>query len=169
MYQPAGIKVTATEIRFSTAINESFKPVDYALELLDYSGTLFKYMVADFAVKPDAVRYYDVVCIFSQVARGAWTKLPQADRRQARYLMPSASVGRRARLTGTSCIVRFATEVVTVTDKRVGYIVYPSGFQWVEFKKCESHYVAFTTDRDIERLMEADLTYVSKPYTYTAT
>ncbi len=168
VYQPAGIKVTATEIRFSTAINESFKPVDYALELLDYSGTLFKYMVADFAVKPDAVRYYDVVCIFRKWLEGV-DKAPTGGQTTGSVSYAVGECWTACTVDGDVMYSALATEVVTVTDKRVGYIVYPSGFQWVEFKKCESHYVAFTTDRDIERLMEADLTYVSKPYTYTAT
>lgn len=168
VYAPAGMKATATEIRFSTAINESFKPKDYALELLDYSGTLFKYMVADFAVKPDAVRYYDVVCIFRKWLEGV-DNAPVDGQTTGSVSYAVGECWTACTVDGDVMYSALATEVVTVTDKRVGYIVYPNGFHLVGYTKCESHYVAFTTDRDIERLMEADLTYVSKPYTYTAT
>ncbi|MCI8613507.1 MAG: hypothetical protein HFE48_07445 [Clostridia bacterium] len=167
-YAPAGAKVTATEIRFSTAINESFKPVDYVLELVNYSGTLAKYVVEDFAVKSDAVRYYDIVCIFRRWLDGV--DIPPIDGQTV------SSVSYPVGATWTACTISenvtysmVSTEVIAVTDKRVGRIVYPKGSSVFGWSKCESHYVAFSTDRDIERLMEAELTYISTPYYYTST
>ena len=168
VYQPAGSKVTATEIRFSTAINESFKPVDYALELLSISGTLAKYVALDFSVKPDAVRYYDVVCIFRKWLEGV-DKAPIDGQTVGSVSYEVGQCWTACTANGNVSYSMLATEVITVTNKRVGYILYPNGFQWVGYTKCESHYVAFTTDRSIERLMEADLTYIATPYYYTDT
>ncbi len=167
VYAPAGMKATATEIRFSTAINDSFKPEDYALELLDYSGTLAKYKVKDFEVKPEALRYYDVVCVFRKWLEGV-DKAPVGGQAVGSVSYPVGELWTACTLDGTVTYSMITSEVITVTDKRVGYIVYPNGFHLVGYTKCESHYVAFTTDRDIERLMEADLTYISKSYVYTS-
>ena len=167
VYAPAGMKATATEIRFSTAINDSFKPEDYALELLDYSGTLAKYKVKDFEVKPEALRYYDVVCVFRKWLEGV-DKAPVGGQAVGSVSYPVGELWTACTLDGKVSYSMITSEVITVTDKRVGYIVYPNGFHLVGYTKCESHYVAFTTDRDIERLMEADLTYISNPYVYTS-
>ncbi|MCM1440628.1 MAG: hypothetical protein NC131_15735, partial [Roseburia sp.] len=66
VYNPSADRV-ASEIRFSTGINDNKAYKDYALKQLSAAETLSKYIVEDFAVLPDALRYYDV----SQLAR-AW-------------------------------------------------------------------------------------------------
>ena len=65
VHQPAAqtIKLQATELRFSTAINENFQPKDYTLTFLNRNGIFAKYLVDDFTVKSDTVRYYDIVQI----------------------------------------------------------------------------------------------------------
>ena len=56
-------------------------------------------------------------------------------------------------------------QVVTITDKRVGYIRY-SNTSNVWQRACDSHYVAFSTDYNIDKLLEVDIQYITYTYTY---
>ena len=54
--------------------------------------------------------------------------------------------------------------VVEITDKFVGYILYPDGYYLTSTKNTASHFVAFDTDLKIENLIEADLTYITQSF-----
>jgi hypothetical protein len=165
VYQPSGT-LAASEIRFSTAINDNVKYRDYTLTLSSKSGTLSKYIVNDFEILPDALRYYDV----SQLAR-AWNETvdskPTDDNTVATVAYAVGQQWRASTVDGTVSYAMIESEVVTVTEKHVGYVSYSNGFFLVPLGRVESHYVAFSTDRQIDKLMEADITYISKPYTLT--
>ncbi len=162
VYAPAGMKATATEIRFSTAINDSFKPEDYALELLDYSGTLAKYKVKDFEVKPEALRYYDVVCVFRKWLEGV-DKAPVGGQAVGSVSYPVGELWTACTLDGKVTYTVSETEVVLVSDKVCGFLRLDDG---VTLEKTDNHYVAFSTDKPIDKLMEADVSYIYAPYEF---
>ncbi len=165
VYQPSGT-LEATEIRFSTAINDNVKYRDYTLTLSSKSGTLSKYIVNDFEILPDALRYYDV----AQLAR-VWSETvdppPTGDNTAATVAFAVGQQWRASTVDGTVSYAMIESEVVTVTEKFVDFLQYSNGFFLVPLGRVESHYVAFSTDRQIDKLMEADITYISKPYTLT--
>lgn len=164
VYQPSGT-LEATEIRFSTA-NDNVKYRDYTLTLSSKSGTLSKYIVNDFEILPDALRYYDV----AQLAR-VWSETvdppPTGDNTAATVAFAVGQQWRASTVDGTVSYAMIESEVVTVTEKFVDFLQYSNGFFLVPLGRVESHYVAFSTDRQIDKLMEADITYISKPYTLT--
>lgn len=130
------------------------------------SGTLSKYIVNDFKILPDALRYYDV----AQLAR-VWSETvdppPTGDNTAATVVYAVGQQWRASTVEGKVSYAMIKSEVVTVTEKHVGYVSYSNGFFLVPLGRVESHYVAFSTDRQIDKLMEADITYISKPYTLT--
>ena len=162
-YQPSGESLTATEIRISTGINDNVRYSDYMLESVSKSGTLHKYIVTNFEVKPDALRYYDV----AQISR-AWSEnidsVPDGGNTAETVAYPVGQLWTASTVDGTVTYTMIESEVITVTDKRVGQLYYSNGFLFGK-STCYRHYVAFSADRDIERLMEADLTYVAMDYT----
>lgn len=166
VYQPSGT-LEATEIRFSTAINDNVKYRDYTLTLSSKSGTLSKYIVNDFEILPDALRYYEV----SQLAR-VWSETvdppPTGDNTAATVAYAVGQQWRASTVDGTVSYAMIESEVVTVTEKFVDFLQYSNGFFLVPLGRVESHYVAFSTDRQIDKLMEADITYISKPYSYSS-
>ena len=56
------------------------------------------------------------------------------------------------------------SEVIVVTDEMVGFKRYNDGFYWDGTKYCDAHFVAFNTDRDIDRIVTADLEFYSTAY-----
>ena len=57
-------------------------------------------------------------------------------------------------------------ETIVVTDKFVGFVRYNDGFK-LYVGACDSHFVAFNTDKPIDKLLEADVYYTSQRYSWT--
>ena len=54
-------------------------------------------------------------------------------------------------------------ETIIVTDKFVGFVRYPDGFK-LYVGACDSHFVAFNTNKPIDKLLEADVYYTTQEY-----
>ena len=54
-------------------------------------------------------------------------------------------------------------ETIVVTDKFVGFVRYKDGFKFY-VGACDSHFVAFNTDKPIDKLFEADVYYTTQSY-----
>lgn len=135
VYQPSGT-LEATEIRFSTAINDNVKYRDYTLTLSSKSGTLSKYIVNDFKILPDALRYYDV----AQLAR-VWSETvdppPTGDNTAATVAYAVGQQWRASTVDGTVSYAMIESEVVTVTRNTSDMFPIQTGsflFRWGEWK-----------------------------------
>lgn len=167
VYQPCGLE--ATSINFSTAINESFFPKLYNLILLDKQDTLAKYVVKDFEVKADVVRYYDIVSIFR-----SWNENfddpPLEGQTISEVSYEVAKQWTACTLNGQVSYNFLDTQTIEITQKFVGFVRYVGGintiFGWGTNESCDSHFVAFNTDLPIDKLYEADVYYTSQPYTF---
>lgn len=162
VYQPSGEKVTGTSINISTAINDSLKYVNYKLSLVSSSGTLFKYRVEDFAVKGDTVRYYDISNILRKWDESIDERLTDDNTisevpNAVGWLFTACTVN------GTVTYSKQKTEVIEITDKHVGFVRYKDGYKWQfgggVYENTDSHYVAFSSDRAIDTLFEADVMF----------
>lgn len=162
VHQPAAktIKLQATELRFSTAINENFKPKDYTLTFLNRNGIFAKYLIDDFTVKSDTVRYYDIV----QISR-IW--LDGLDKPQE-----SNDLGTVAFAVGmlfTACTVNDTVSYTSIENsvieinpesKFVGYFNYFDGLDTIiSYKEADCWYVGFDTNKPIDYLTEVELSF----------
>lgn len=164
----------ANQIRFSPYVGDNFGPKDYDLLLLNRSGTLAKYLVLDFEVKEDVIRFYDIVAIFRNYIPGV--DEPVAGNQTVNKF--AIEVGKLFKATTQDGVVSYTeehSEVINITNLYVGNIAYRSGIElwgvlvnWAPNKmsSCISHYVAFSTDLRIDQILEADLTYVTQNWTY---
>ena len=163
VYQPSGI-LHASHIRFSITIGNDLALKDYSLTLLNFSGTLFKYVVNEFDVSSDTVRYYEIVCLFRQWDSSLDQKQPDWNENNVDYV--SFNVGKRYMVTTVDNNVVYACteiETIEIIDPYVGYIRYPGGYVFYT-SDCDSYYIAFDTDKPIDRLLEADVYFVSNSY-----
>ena len=166
VYQPAdsAMDLLATEIRLSTNApdDESVSYKDYELSLVSTKGVFDKYKVKHFTVLMDTVRYYNI----TQVVR-KWDSLIDDD-------LPAGNTASTvpyevsqkwevSTVDGETTYRVLTLETITITDKFVGYVRYDEGFK-LYVDSCDSHFVAFNTDRNMDKLLEADLTYVSRKY-----
>lgn len=172
VYQPSGeLKdLVATEIRMSTGINDNAKWEDYSLELLSKEGALYKYKIKDFSVKVDALRYYDISAIFRTFDETIDKKLENGNlineiSFEVGQLWTFSTVEGQV---SCSCLT---SEVINIVDKYVGFVRYENGSILWMWDACDSYYVAFSTDKKIEKLIEADVSFLSRGYTimYTFT
>ena len=161
VYQPCSPNkdLTATSIKISTEIGKDLNYKVYRLTLLNSVGCFYKYSVNDFIVSSDTTRYYDITAIHRKWNEKYDEDLPE-DNENTISEVPFA-VGKQYTLTTTENGIDIQCqdiELITITDKYVGFVRYfgEGGF-FETWKYKDSHFVAFKTDKKIDRLMEADI------------
>lgn len=166
VYQPSGDKVRASSINISTTINDDISFFNYSLELLNFEGTLFKYKVANFEVKKDPVRYYAISSIYRPFDADI------GDKKSGNNTINEVNyaVNRQycfGEINGKPYVSCVDIETIVITDKFVGFVRYPDGFKlFTGAGACDSHFVAFNTDKKIDKLFEADVYYTTQKVSY---
>ncbi len=161
VYQPQQDKYIPTEARISQTVGDNLSPKDCKLTLLSREGTLAKYKVEELQIKPDAVRYYFIL----QLAR------PNTETSNGDNIIDtvSYSVGKLFTVCTVDGNITYAMEyqeLISIRDKRVGYLRYTDTSSFLSMlgydmvgETLDSHYVAFTTDKPIDKLYEIDISY----------
>ena len=167
----SNVVVEITSVNISTAINDSLKYVNYKLVQLstfeDDKLTFGKFKVVDLVVKSDVLRYYDISSIFRRWDSSHDTAADEVT--ENKILEVSYEVAKlytAVTVDGNVTYSETHSEVVTITDKYLGYLRYSNGFK-LYTSACDSHYVAFSTDHKIDRLYEADIFFISKECIWT--
>lgn len=168
VYQPSGndLDLRATSINLATDENLDYK--HYELEYLNSYTTLYKYKVVDFTVSSEEERYYNIASIFRK-----WDVV--YDGSSELELEKSFSVGQVVQVSGFGKDVTYSyrkTEVVPISAKKALNVVCfdNSFFSWMtpgENGYC-SHVVLFSTDWQIDKVIEAKVyaEYQYSTYTY---
>ena len=169
VYQPSGqLKgLVASSINISTTINDAISYHNYKLELLNADGVFFKYKVSDFVVKDDAVRYYAITSIYRK-----WDKtIDPATGNDNTVTEVNYNVSKQyafGTINGKPYVNCVDIDTIVVTDKFVGFVRYENGFTLYN-SACDSHFVAFNTDKPIDKLLEADVYYTTQSYNWNWT
>lgn len=172
VYNPSADRV-ATSINISIDSSLPKNYINYELSLIDSSETLAKYKLEDFVVLDNDTRYYEITSIYrlwdanvdeapseSQII----TEIPYKVNRLYEF------VGFDDELQVTCTDVDY----IKVVDKFVGFCRYSgSGNFWQQIgsiftgaKSCDSHFIAFSTDKQIDKLLEADVYFVTQTASY---
>ena len=166
VYQPSGDKVKASSINISTTINDEISYHNYKLELINFDGTLFKYKVAGLEVKTDPVRYYAISSVYrpynadiddNKSGNNTINEVNYAVNRQYCF----------GEINGKPYVNCVDIETIVVTDKFVGFVRYKDGFK-LYVGACDSHFVAFNTNKPIDKLLEADVYYTTQSYDWSS-
>ena len=169
VYQPSGqLKgLVASSINISTTVNDAISYHNYKLELLNADGVFFKYKVSDFVVKDDAVRYYAITSIYRK-----WDKtIDPATGNDNTVTEVNYNVSKQyafGTINGKPYVNCVDIDTIIVTDKFVGFVRYENGFTLYN-SACDSHFVAFNTDKPIDKLLEADVYYTTQSYNWNWT
>ena len=161
VYQPCVEKdFRASSINISREVEDNISYRNYPLQYLNHSGTLYKYKVSDFEVYSSAVRYYNI----TQIMRPFDSNIdsdPGNNNTVSEVPCPVAKQWAFYKVNGNLCVECLDIETITITDKLVGFIRYSNGgFIFPPNNACiDSHLVAFSTDRQIDELKEADIQY----------
>ena len=166
VYQPSGKAkdFEASSINISTTINDNISYLNYKLEVLNSSGVFYKYKVVGLTVKDESVRYYAISSIYrpfdesidKQASGGnTVTEVNYAVNKQYAF----------GTINGKSYVSCVDIETIVITDKFVGFVRYKDGFKFY-VGACDSHFVAFNTDKPIDKLLEADVYYTTQEYSW---
>ena len=164
VYQPSGERknFTASSINISTTINDAISFMNYKLDYLNSDGVFYKYIVRDFTVKDEPVRYYAITSIYrpfdGSIDAGTGndntiTEVNYAINKQYCF----------GTINGNQYVNCVDIETIVVTDKFVGFVRYMDGFK-LYVGACDSHFVAFNTDKPMDKLLEADVYYTTQAY-----
>ena len=169
VYNPSALSkiITATSINMSTD-EETFSPHLYNLKLLSANGVLRKYQVLNFTVSNSTVRHYDIVSIYrawdKDIDKGA-----DNDNTISEVAHEVAQKWTASTLNGETVYAMTETEVITVTRKRCGFIRYPEGLKFnTAIGACDGHFVVFSCDRDMDKLLAARVSFIEQSYKKTS-
>lgn len=167
VYQPSGQakKLTACSINISTTINDDISYYNYKLQLLNSSGVFFKYKVNDFTVKSEPTRYYAI----SSIYRPFDETIDDGAEHGNTITEVNYNVSKQycfSMINGNPYVNVVDIETIVVTDKFVGFVRYKDGFKFY-VGACDSHFVAFNTDKPIDKLLEADVYYTKQGYSWS--
>ena len=135
------------------------------LKQLNSSGVFFKYKVTDFAVKNEPTRYYAISSIYrpfdETIDSGAehGNIITEVNYNVSKQYCFST-------INGNPYVNVVDIETIVVTDKFVGFVRYKDGFK-LYVGACDSHFVAFNTDKPIDKLLEADVYYTKQSYNWS--
>ena len=168
VYQPSGKAkdFKASSINISTTINDNISYLNYKLELLNSSGVFYKYKVSGLTVKDESVRYYAISSIYrpfdesiDKQASGGNTVTEVNYNVSKQYAFGT--------INGKPYVNCVDIETIVITDKFVGFVRYKDGFK-LYVGACDSHFVAFNTDKPIDKLLEADVYYTTQSYDWSS-
>lgn len=169
VYQPGSRvrKMVASSINISRTIDSTIKYKNYQLFLLNSSGVFYKYKVEDLIVSDEDVRYYEISSILRP-----FDKLVDKGIGGGNIVNDvSFAVNKRFGFTkdedGKYSCSTLDIQTITITDKFVGFVRYPDGFRFWNEGACDSHFVAFDTDKPIDKLCEADVCWEQQHYLYS--
>lgn len=171
VYQPSADAKNyhASSINVSLSINNALSPRNYKLEYCNSNGVFFKYKILDLKVSDSNLRYYTIVSIFrpfdetvDEKAGGDNTITEVAFGISRQYTFGTVN--------GEPYVECVDIDTIEITDKFVGFVRCPSGFNLGALhysNNVDSHFVAFNTDKPMDKLLEASVTYVTQDVEFT--
>ncbi len=159
-YQPSNrVKLLpATELNMSL-----YETVDsttlYSLKLLNSNGVFCKYLVGGVTVPSDVVRYYNITSIYR-----AWDSgidgATGNDNTGVAVSFPVACRWTAHTVGGKVLYDLTETQTVGVSAKWCGTIRYAHGFSLLPAESCDSHFVAFSVNHDMDELISVTVAYI---------
>ncbi len=161
-YQPCQNtkKLVATEINMS--LTESVDGTKlYGLNRVSTWGVFAKYLVTGVKVSSNDVRYYNISSIY-RLYDSSIDKAPSSGQVISAVSNKVAQIWTVEEKNNSVIYSVLKSEVITITQKVVGFCIYDDGLQlgWGQTEGItKAYFVAFSTDRQIDKLISADLTF----------
>ncbi|MBQ8685138.1 MAG: hypothetical protein IJ514_03080 [Clostridia bacterium] len=161
VYQPCNdtLDLVASSINISQNMEgddpESYH--NYNLTLLSTQGVFDKYRVEGITLKEDVLRYYSITAIY-RAFNGDIDEGSTDDNTIEQVAYAVGQLWTATTYQGSPIYSVRYLELITVETKHVGYIRYSDGGLFFQ-KSTNSHYVAFSTDRQIDDLLEVEMSY----------
>lgn len=167
VYHPTGdeYKIYASSINISLELHSQIDVNNYGLTHLSSNGVFSKYLVNNLTIKSSQmVRYYEIVSIFRDFDENIDEK-PNNDNTIDEIAYNVGKLYTVNTLGGKTLYSVVDVETIDITGYKVGFLSYAdTELGFTTAKDIDSHYVAFDVAFDIDKLYEADLSYVYQTY-----
>lgn len=167
VYQPSGENkaLRASSVNISLGIGDDLSYKNYKLKFINSDDVFYKYAVEGLTVGFSPQRYYAVSSIFRPFDESI-DKQSEDGNRITEVVYEVAKQYCFTTKDGQPYVEVVDIQTIEVTDKFVGFVRYSDGFK-LYVGACDSHFVAFNTDKPMDRLLEADVYYTSQSYSYS--
>ncbi len=144
------------------------RPLLYNLTLISCESVFCKYKVNGFTVRKTPERYYNIVSIFRKWLDGDPETGNDNTVKSVYY-----RVGKLYKAETVDGVVKYLckdVDVIEIKNPYVDFLSYYDGMTWGSAfglepdKYTDVHYIAFSPDRQIDTLKEADVTYTTHSY-----
>lgn len=167
VYQPSGegknLRASSINISLGTGDDLSYK--NYKLEFIDSEDVFYKYLVEGLTVSFSPERYYSVSSIFRPFDESIDEQAEDGNK-ITEVVYEVAKQYCFTTKDGQPYVEVVDIQTIEVTDIFVGFVRYSDGFK-LYVGACDSHFVAFNTDKPMDKLLEADVYYTSQSYSYS--
>lgn len=167
VYQPSGegknLRASSINISLGTGDDLSYK--NYKLKFIDSEDVFYKYAVEGLTVSLLPKRYYSISSIFRPFDESI-DKQAEDGNKITEVVYEVAKQYCFTTKDGQPYVEVVDIQTIEVTDKFVGFVRYSDGFK-LYVGACDSHFVAFNTDKPMDKLLEADVYYTSQSYSYS--
>lgn len=167
VYQPScDDRTIATTVSIAEEMNnaDDFSPALYGLELMDSDGVFYKYKVLNYAVSSAVERFYNVIMIQRPFISGIDSDSGTGTTTDRKAF----GVGQywRVKTEGDSVTYEMLeVDVVQIINPFVSRIRKNKEVSSNSYFQ-DNYYVAFSTDRNIEKLLSATVSYRTRDYFY---
>lgn len=183
VYQPSNenLGLRATSINISTTIGSDLNYTNYLLEYVNHTQVWYKYIVTELVDNVETPvlftnpaltidRVYEISGIYREFDTTIDSTVSDDNDNTINEVV--FEVGKRFRFSTNSsgqvsmCIDDI--ELIQITDKFVGFLKYSQGILYFPFLtgfkdySLKSHFIAFDTDKEIEKLLEVQVFYESQ-------
>lgn len=163
-YQPSNNKepldVTKVNMSLSQEVGDTKL---YDLTLLSRNGVFSKYKVEGVTVGSQSIRYYNI----SSVYRDWVASIDKPADNDNTVNGVAYSVGQlwSARSVSGNVVYDMSeTEVIVITEQMIGFRRYYDGLRWENSPSCDSHFLAFSCDHSIDKLLSAKIEFDTNEY-----
>lgn len=159
------------EVKPDIELTDEDKPKLYSLTLINTDGVFCKYKVNKFTVSKEAVRYYNIVSVYRKFNKDYGdTETGNGNVINSVYF----KVGKLFKAETVDGSVKYFcknVDTIEIINPFVDFISYGQQSNWDYIfgvtKWTDIHYIAFSTDKKIDTLKEADVKYTTQSYHYT--
>ena len=172
VYQPSGEKTDLRASSTNIRKDEEKNFLNYNLTFLNSNGVFYKYRVSNFQFSVKANRSYEITSIY-RPWNGAFGEEYDAEADADNTISEVAfPVGKLFKFSNSQDGSSFSCEdieYIAIDNKYVGYVRYVNTtITWGRLtQNCDAHFVAFSTDRKIDDLLEADIYYTTQKFSQT--
>lgn len=158
-YQPsASTDIYAMSINISCGRLISY--TNKELELVSTNGVFFKYKIKDFIIPNESIRVYYIASIFRNF-NSNYDKNEIEENPIDEISIKVAKTYTFQDFDNQTLVNVSDIEVIEVTNKYAGFVRYENGFDLNISPRLDSHFVAFSTDKPIDKLISAKVSFVN--------